>query len=538
MTDEERKRAEKIKRFVRAVSINPRDPRWHDYMEISKHPEIKKRGKIVHDIALNINEAYANNGPRLHVDQKIRYFLAEYNSRVLLGYGDEQPTSFNIMNAFVEPSDEALILELVEEKYYQFDITDFLDKLTSNRTWKKKFDSAFFLPHRIYEYNQFGMPTKIDLPDLDNILFAGTAVTRTESVFSIFSFFGEYNLEDGRPVELKKEDTYKNRQDLFTEGEYNSNNEVFFGIQNYSPLILLIDFDIENGNFLRKYVLKERQDFFMVLFDDAWVLDDIRENFPDRLDSTIKNNELEIIKYNSLFELINYFPLLAEYTVSLEDSISIERHPTNFRMHPSGKLGRISKKFPKRSPKYREVYNLNTETQDKPKRFDLKAQGFKRETSGYWKTLPPNTVGANKAGDPIHGKSWVTKDLSWLEFAQDSGNKHITVHTGPISENENVGYVYILRSASHANDIFKIGFTTKLPEQRASELSNTTGQPDKFLVVHQWKVSSPRRLEKEIHDRLNRFRLNNNREFFRIKYANLHKEVEESIKALGLELMD
>ena len=45
------------------------------------------------------------------------------------------------------------------------------------------------------------------------------------------------------------------------------------------------------------------------------------------------------------------------------------------------------------------------------------------------------------------------------------------------------GYTYILLNRAFQNDHYKIGMTTKTPEERARELSSATGIPRDFEVL-------------------------------------------------------
>ena len=54
---------------------------------------------------------------------------------------------------------------------------------------------------------------------------------------------------------------------------------------------------------------------------------------------------------------------------------------------------------------------------------------------------------------------------------------------------EKSGYVYCMTNKSY-KDKCKIGFTTKTPQERAKELSNTS-TPDPFNVEYAIKVKNP-----------------------------------------------
>jgi len=76
------------------------------------------------------------------------------------------------------------------------------------------------------------------------------------------------------------------------------------------------------------------------------------------------------------------------------------------------------------------------------------------------------------------------------------------------------GYVYILVNSSFPN-LVKVGYTTKSPTERASELSST-GVPNKFIVAYSVFVSDCVEVERLIHDLLKECRHNQDREFFEI----------------------
>jgi hypothetical protein len=87
------------------------------------------------------------------------------------------------------------------------------------------------------------------------------------------------------------------------------------------------------------------------------------------------------------------------------------------------------------------------------------------------------------------------------------------------------GDIYILFNRAFQNDHYKIGMTTKAPEDRARELSAATGIPRAFEVLYEQRVIDCKQAERLLHDRLRRYRSAGNREFFQIP-------LKEAIKAL------
>jgi hypothetical protein len=88
-----------------------------------------------------------------------------------------------------------------------------------------------------------------------------------------------------------------------------------------------------------------------------------------------------------------------------------------------------------------------------------------------------------------------------------------------------LGFVYILNNAAYEG-VVKIGCTEKSPEERARQLSGT-GVLFPFVVVHAVKLFYFEEAEREIHRRLEPFRCNLRREFFRISVRDAIRVVDE-----------
>lgn len=88
------------------------------------------------------------------------------------------------------------------------------------------------------------------------------------------------------------------------------------------------------------------------------------------------------------------------------------------------------------------------------------------------------------------------------------------------------GFVYILLNPAFP-DYVKIGLTLKSAEERAREL-RTTGVPAAFIVIYDELVSDCRAVERKVHQRFHGYRVENDREFFRVP-------VKEAIRVLREE---
>jgi hypothetical protein len=89
-------------------------------------------------------------------------------------------------------------------------------------------------------------------------------------------------------------------------------------------------------------------------------------------------------------------------------------------------------------------------------------------------------------------------------------------------------WIYILSNKTMPG-LYKIGHTTKHPDERAKEISRATGVPIPFEVEWAFDCFDSDRLEVEIHRALDSFRYSSNKEFFEISL----NEAKETIRKLG-----
>jgi S-DNA-T family DNA segregation ATPase FtsK/SpoIIIE len=77
-------------------------------------------------------------------------------------------------------------------------------------------------------------------------------------------------------------------------------------------------------------------------------------------------------------------------------------------------------------------------------------------------------------------------------------------------------FIYILENTLMPG-LVKIGRTERSVSERVGELSSHTGVPTSFTVVKEYAVENSVEAEKKIHERLSDFRVNDNREFFKME---------------------
>ena len=89
-------------------------------------------------------------------------------------------------------------------------------------------------------------------------------------------------------------------------------------------------------------------------------------------------------------------------------------------------------------------------------------------------------------------------------------------------------WIYVLSNASMPGAV-KIGYTKSTPDERAKQLSSSTGVASPFVVEHAFRCFNAEALEGELHKFFDSYRISNNREFFRLSL----KEVKKAVENLG-----
>ena len=83
-----------------------------------------------------------------------------------------------------------------------------------------------------------------------------------------------------------------------------------------------------------------------------------------------------------------------------------------------------------------------------------------------------------------------------------------------------MGFIYCCSNPAYGHNVYKIGFTERPPLERMDELY-TTGILFPFKLEFAKEIEFARYVETKIHKMLYDFRINRNREFFRISIDNI-----------------
>ena len=90
------------------------------------------------------------------------------------------------------------------------------------------------------------------------------------------------------------------------------------------------------------------------------------------------------------------------------------------------------------------------------------------------------------------------------------------------------GYIYIMSNPSYKG-IYKIGVSRTHPHKRREQLSASTSTITPFVLEYYLQCVSPFDAEVEVHEALAVYRVNENREFFRISFHEAVRAIERIV---------
>lgn len=515
-------------------------PEWHFLQsQIKKNennPHIKEYTKKIFSEAQASCQVQELNGAGLPADSLLREYNTEYNHRVFNHSLHQLPGSFNVVEAFNTFLPPSATFNLNKEVDCIFSFESFLDFVTAEECPDNTDSLSNFIDEgTVYSFNSVDDPSDILFSTLANDEFGilSISLVKHKNEVSVVMQAGQKCDLDEKTKEIDTNFSVgENFNGIMPDESLKVEAVPLLPNSDLWRTIVLVRFDLDSSTLDARYVYQDAGRSFIGFSDDMdCYLDHEGKFHSEELEKSFETQNKKIEEYSSLFELCKTALFLPAFREEYEDTISIERHPTEFgqrRNKPSfkktNKLANIDLKVA-----FRNVENIQPINRTPPSRRQFTAPDLKVETSGYWKKLDFQAKGEDKNDQPIQGRTWVNKTLEWKE----SFNKPISVNVVSKSSNkEDEGYIYVMRSASHAKNIFKVGLTRRTSEKRSKELSSSTSSPDHFHVMQEWDVADCVLAEKLIHDKLSEFRVNPKREYFHAPYKEIFKVIDEVIDAL------
>jgi hypothetical protein len=450
----------------------------------------------------------------------------EYNSRVMQFGLRAMPSSFNGLEAFLTYLPPLIGFRLGDEQDHEFSWTHFVDWITASTTELQLQETFEDMPSDlILNYSNSESAGALPFASPSGPAFGPKA-------FSMIRHGSEVTVAftGGQTVDWEKVTKEIRRSNKSKSTSYKPYLEPIdtptepvelAGTPGFWRTIAAVRYDLEDHTQEARYVLRDVGNSYIVITDDFSVLMDERGEFlAEELHKVAEQSTRELATYSALFELCSIALHLPAYFRAHEDEVRIERRETDFRKQFSTRENSDLKKLvpPSTRLAYRSVSVVSAPAAPLPiPTREILGAEFKVETTGFWKRLDPDVKGADKHGNEILGKTWVTKRLVWLETDPTSSIKS---REPALPEGPDPGWLYVMRSAAHPPSVFKVGLTRRETNTRARELSRT-GSPDHLLVVTEWPVSDCATVERAIHDELAPFRVTPAREFFDIPLQDL-----------------
>lgn len=490
--------------------------------------------------ALKTWELQSANGIGLFMDPEIRHYLGEFNHRSW-SYGHRSmPIMFNVMEAFFHLDKRLNYWRLLDEEDYSISFFDFIDYYTSNEF--------------VYDINEINESLEEDLIYNFNVGYDLKEITFKTENAEEFVIAGVSLIRRGDEVTMlfntgQIVDTSKKTKELVPLEDMQravgkekievADDKIREAVKlnedpNLWKILIACRFDLESQTIDARYIAKDEGNSFTILTDDLtgfmvdgeWRNPAYKENF--------KNLAMKVESYNSIFELAKACLFLPNYFNFFEDEIEDEDIDTDVKKLLKNPFKK--REFEKANNKYkirsRTLWILNRNKTFSADRIKLRDDNFKVENSGFWKKLNDNQFGTDKKGNPIEGKTWVNQKESY--YVADKEELIIGIKNTQEFFTENAGRIYIMRNGNLGDNVYKIGLTTKTTDERARQLSKTS-IPDKFYVMREWNVKDCHLAEKNIHELLNKYRIDKRREFFEVDMRTANDVIDSVIEKINVE---
>ncbi|HOW75732.1 MAG TPA: GIY-YIG nuclease family protein [Candidatus Competibacteraceae bacterium] len=545
-------------------------------------PEERKR---LNEVMKRINatlQAQMSNGAGLPADQLVRFFLAEYNDRLRRFGAQSMPTSFNIAEPFfVFPRGIPAFL-LRDEQDVSFSFTDFLDFVTSSNAPAQDMRQGYTLKEGvIYNFNSSDEIGSLLLATESGCAygFSAAGMVRVGDELSIMMECGE-QLTPELAAEIEVHVDWPD--EVMMAGASNHSIDVSeskrkavkIGSSGLFRVILFIRFNLKDEQIDGWISYRDMGDMFDVVTNLRETMFKLPQEDEDIL---VKHAESYIDDRPVLVELAKTLTLLPAYLDAKVGSITLKNVRTQLGTCQSSL--KVKRTLAKAQSNSRVMFRKITSIEIKRPALISTMSGrayvaprYQIPITGYWRKFADDLrVGHDESGNEVQGRTWVrahirhkdkpaAQDQPKIVYVKESLAKakallakyqsgligspstpaptasasHVaTSVVSPTAEvessGENGAYIYVMRCPAHGTDIYKVGFTTRDPEERAAELSRNTSTPAVFLVVQAWAVTTGLAAESAAHQALAALRIAGNREFFLAKYQRLREIIEGAI---------
>lgn len=483
-------------------------------------------------------------GSGFPIAQTLRHFFQEYLDRLIKVGPFSFPTSFNVVESFLSFSERFLAFDLREEREHLLRLHEYMDWYTASSFPEKPLTLTDILPEGIvYAYNMVSPVEDFAIETVDSKLrILGVALVRHGQELSAMIVAGEAppfpsNDEVIEYVAAQVAGSGKEsfqpalgKEEIRPHPSYGVQDRYVPELSGHARVIMLARFDLNHSGYDVRYVNLDIGASYLVLTDDRMIF----QNEPEMKKHAAQLTE-RLERYSGLFSALASMLYLPAFFIDQAPRIINTKFSTN--LHAESTRAMVQKAMKvlgvAHVPFFRTVRCLAGPPPDANEAIrTVEPPDIEFKSSGYWRPLKPGEIGEAKDGTSIVGKTWVQRTDSWSTRNLDS---FVVSRMPRVIVGKDPGRVYIMRSGSHYDDLYKIGLTRRGCETRASELSSATGVPTGFEVLAQWEVGDCAAVEGEIHERLKPLRVNKRREFFRGNLETIFRVIVEVVRELNAD---
>ena len=441
------------------------------------------------------------------------------------------PTSFNVVEAFLRISNPLYDFVPREEHEHLLRLYEYFSWFTDSgqTTNDPSALQQVMTDGEIYSYEMTGSPEDFRLgTENSETAIVGISLVRHKHELSVILLAGEkppYPSDEEIGDGTFEGTAAKGKEYIVPSPDLGVADRMLPGLPGYCKVILLTRIDLSARSYDVRYVNIDVGKSFLVHTDDPCVLRQLNREQRE-------NSETHLKRYADLFSAVAaliYLPMFFiirqadVVTVDFTTDLGIQQNDTKVRKAIKT-LGRGNVAL------QRSVNCLRCDIPPaESSGHVIKSSEFNSTLRGHWKDLTPTEIGVDADGNAVVGKTWVSTYESWSTWQPEDfvikKKEHNIVGPDP-------GTIYVMRSEAHASQLFKIGLSRRDAETRANELNAATGVPLPLSVLLDWEVADCATVEKLVHERLARYRVNKRREFFRAPISTIIKTIEDVI-ALG-----
>jgi hypothetical protein len=302
-------------RAIGSAAIPPKGTQTRELLEtiITKNdtPERRKIIKKLFKKAIAVVTGQQLNGAGHETDQALRLFQAEYNNRIW-SYGlNALPTTFNVVEAFMQYNPNLNTFILHEELNHLFSFSAFVNWYTSGDTnLDQKTALESFTPGVIYSFDNLDDPSDLlyGIERKSKIGISGFAMVRFGTEISVLCVTGETENLDKKTEEIKealhKGQPAKSRINMAPDPSLSIEAVPLKSKLPFWRFIALSRFDLSEMSQSVRYICHDAGNSWRIITDDASTFLNMKDDFINKdIEELAFNSAREISEYNALFNL-------------------------------------------------------------------------------------------------------------------------------------------------------------------------------------------------------------------------------------------